>query len=370
MGERGRQGKLPLGYLVLRPETNHFYWRFLDIQGKRKERRLYAANRAEAIKMAGRLAVEELARRQGLIREKNIGKRTLGEAAAAFFEYAELHCTTKTIELVAHHIQRKILPFFGAETPIELITVAEIQRFKKHLIESKQKPQTVNRTLTTISGVFKQALETGWIETMPYIKRLPVDEEEHGYVLNDAEITALVESARAISPTALRYLALGLYCGLRHGEAVGLEWKNIEFWPDPSGAVRGLIHLSRQKHRKSKMPRPLTTQARAILDETPEGEREGYILIWGGKPVQQLRKTWRSILCGAGLDDLVKPDGRRLGYHDLRHTFTSRWFAALGYDARFFSGHSSADGFRRYLHGSPERVFRNARSPFEQEFEK
>ncbi len=369
MGERGKRGLLPFGYLLM--QDGKWIWRYLEVNGKRREKRIHASTRAEALKIAGRLAVEELARRQGLIHEKNLGsKYTLGDAAAAFFEYCELHCTSKTVELVAFHLQRKILPFFGEETPIDLITVAEIQKFKKHLILENQKPQTANRILTTLSGIFKQALEAGRIETMPYIKRLPVDEEEHGYVLSDEQIERLVAAARAISQMALRYVALGIYCGLRHGEAIGLKWENLELWPNPSGAVGGLIHLSRQKHRKSKAPRPLTTQARAILEETPEEEREGHILVWAGKPIHQLRKTWRSILRGAGLDELVKPDGRRLGYHDLRHTFTSRWFAALGYDARFFSGHSSADGFRRYLHGSPERVFRNARSPFEQDFGK
>lgn len=370
MGSRGRAGRLPYGSLF-QTKSGIYRWRYYDLDGLRREKSTETTDEAEATRIATRWAVEELAKREGLIRTSRAGLQvTLGDAAADYFSRSEAEDAAGTLEMKAIHIEKKIFPLIPGETKLQEISVQAITQFRNALSAGGLSAQYINKILSTLSGILKHSVENGWLEAVPYIRRLPEDAAEHGYVLNDAEIGRLVAAARETSPrVGLPFVALGLYCGLRHSEILGLTWEGVEFWEVPEGerldhAVVGLIHLARQKNRKSKAPRPLLLEARDILWEVPVVERIGHVIQWRGSPVQKVRKIWDTIVREAGLDEIRKRDGRRLTPHDLRHTFTTRWFAVLGYDARLFSGHSSQEAFIRYLHAERDRVFREARNPF------
>ncbi len=376
-GNQGKAGKLPYGNLKFKKQINKWVWRYYGEDGGRPERSTGTDNRTEALKIARQWAIEELAQREGIIpitKKEISSSRTIEEACIAFYSQAELDRADGTLEMFVIHIEKKIFPFFGKDKPLGDIRVKEINDFRKHLVNQGLKAQYVNKILSTLSGVFKYAVEIDWIETIPQIRRLSEEDVEYGYVLNDDQIDALLKAARKVSHPGLRYVALGLFCGLRNSECVNLRWENVELWNwdeiDEDQAVVGLIHLDRQKN-KTAAPRPLLWQAREILEEVPKCDRFGFVIdYWEGQPVKKMRRTWNRIRKEAGLDHIRKRDGRMLGHHDLRHTFSTRFFDQLGYSARFFSGHSSREAFRKYLHADRDKVFREAKDVFGKRGEK
>ena len=131
----------------------------------------------------------------------------------------------------AIHIEKKIFPLIPGETKLQEISVQAITQFRNALSAGGLSAQYINKILSTLSGILEHSVENGWLEAVPYIRRLPEDAAEHGYVLNDAEIGRLVAAARETSPrVGLPFVALGLYCGLRHSEIRGLTWEGVEFW--------------------------------------------------------------------------------------------------------------------------------------------
>lgn len=76
-----------------------------------------------------------------------------------------------------------------------------------------------------------------------------------------------------------------------------------------------------------------------------EGQREGYVFAYRGKPVWQVNtKAWRAAVARAGLADFR--------WHDLRHTWAS-WHAQVGTPFNVLQemgGWQSAEMVRRYAH--------------------
>jgi integrase len=113
--------------------------------------------------------------------------------------------------------------------------------------------------------------------------------------------------------------------GARLGEAVRLQWEDVELRQEGRGVVRFLI-------TKTRKPRsvPLTRRAEALLQRllaNRPGDHTRVFLIrttgckWRGttpqaKPFRNPHGAWKTCANAAGLDDF------RL--HDLRHTYASR----------------------------------------------
>src|SRR5690606_11581429 len=59
-----------------------------------------------------------------------------------------------------------LTPFFK-DTPLDKISSFDIERFKKHRLESKMSHGTINRELAAISHLFNKAIEWNWIDKKP-----------------------------------------------------------------------------------------------------------------------------------------------------------------------------------------------------------
>jgi integrase len=233
------------------------------------------------------------------------------------------------IESVVIYFDKYIIPYFGVETPVNLISASMISHFGSHLVEQGLSTNYANKIICNLSKLFKWAAKNNWLPSIPYISRLPVQKIEHGYELYDNEIDALLTAAKDSPEHVQRFVVLCLYCGLRHGEALSVRWGDVDF-------KRGIIHLSSQKNR-SDMPAPLS-KAREMLEAVPLDQRSGTIVVFkdfihGGtmREIASLKRAWGTLRDRAGLPATVR-------IHDLRHTFVSRVFRLLGYDALFYPG--------------------------------
>jgi integrase len=115
------------------------------------------------------------------------------------------------------------------------ITDEQVQRLKLALIA--RAPKTMNNVLTVLSTLLKRAVEWGELQRLPCtIKLLPNPRKKMGF--HDFEqYERLLTIARKRDAQAYLMVLLGGDAGLRLGEIIALEWRDIEL-----GARRLTVH--------------------------------------------------------------------------------------------------------------------------------
>jgi integrase len=241
-------------------------------------------------------------------------------------------------------------PEFGSMR-LDAIGDERVQRFKGELVEDGMANKSINNVLTALSVMLKRAVDWKVIDTMPCrIRLLKWDKGEVAFY-DFAEYRRLVEAAAAIDPRIELLVLLGGDAGLRRGEAIALEWTDVDLrrrtmhvqsssWNGqvtlPKGGRTRRLPLTERlahalhAHRHLKAPRVLYYD-----DGAPPTNKE--IRIW------MERAQRRAVLPANG------------GFHILRHTFCSH-LAMQGATAKAIqelAGHQDLTTTQRYMHLSP-----------------
>ena len=239
-----------------------------------------------------------------------------------------------------------LVPFLGHKR-LNAITSEDVQRFKQSLVVKA--PKTVNNALAVLSVALKKAVEWDVIERMPCrIQLLPVPKSSASF--HDFEqYERLVETANALDRQTELIVLLGGDAGLRCGEMIALEWRDVDLakrqlciersdWNGQVTTTKG----GRLRYI------PLTLRLTAVLREHRHLRGPRVLCDVDGTPFTRQMMQWR-----------VKRASRRAnvaeGVHILRHTFCSH-LAMRGAPARAIqelAGHSELQMTQRYMHLSP-----------------
>lgn len=345
------------GKIICKTSKNgdFWYWQYYD----RKKKKTYIrstrkTDRKEAVRVAKVWAEEYLAQWKYDVKEERIVRKiTLKDCFNEYVKSSSNRVSQKWIVQIGFQYDSYISRFFGNDQFVSNITSKLISDFANHLrVNVKLAPQTVNKVLSTLSMCLKHATVNGYIPIMPFIQRLPEQDVEHGRELNDEEIAQLFAAVSVDAPYMRIFIALCLYCGLRHSEALRVKWSDIR-WD------RNCIVLI-QKNRTA-MPAPLG-KAREILESIPEPERGEYLVEYTDplsgvkRGLSIVRKAWNSLRIRAGL-----PSVR---VHDLRHTFATRLYRVFGLDTRLLTRHTTMAAFMKYLHIKNEELFDKVKDVF------
>lgn len=118
-----------------------------------------------------------------------------------------------------------LVPRLG-EKRLDTIANEDVQRLKRAMVAKA--PKTVNNVLTVLSTLLKKAVEWNVIERMPCtIRLLPIPRSTATFHDFDA-YERLITSARTIDRIAELIVLLGGEAGLRCGEMIALEWRDID----------------------------------------------------------------------------------------------------------------------------------------------
>ena len=170
----------------------------------------------------------------------------------------------------------------------------------KNLLSIKFNANTVRRKIIVLVGVFSYAVEIGLIQQSPF-DGISIPRQVHaGRVLSDDEIGKLLP----LLPLDLRRATiLALYTGLRRNEILSLEWSQI-------GWDTLTIPANKSKSRRS---RTMLLHQRALdaLGPRRPGHRVFDFSVFYLN--SRFTKAWKA--SGIG----------RVRYHDLRHTWATRW---------------------------------------------
>jgi integrase len=239
-----------------------------------------------------------------------------------------------------------LLPFFG-QRRLDTITNEDVQRLKRSM-EAKA-AKTVNNVLTVLSMLLKKAVDWAVLDRMPCaIRLLPIVKSSAGFHDFD-QYERLVEAARDQDWIAHLVVLLGGDAGLRCGEMIALEWRDVDL------TKRQLCIQRSDWNGQVNSPKggrlryvPLTKRLAAALQEHRHLRSARVLCSEKGESLTRQQVQYR-VKCAARRANVPT------GVHVLRHTFCSH-LAMRGAPARAvqeLAGHSELGMTQRYMHLSP-----------------
>jgi integrase len=141
---------------------------------------------------------------------------TIKAATAADYEY---------------RVRQYINPYIGNRI-LEEITPHDIQHWAKGLLDAGLSSKTVNGARRILFGIFRSAERQGVIPNNPVESTSSIRPREGEQTNLRApwsreEARAALVAARK-SPEMDLFIHLALYCGLRHGEILGMTWDSVD----------------------------------------------------------------------------------------------------------------------------------------------
>jgi integrase len=267
--------------------------------------------------------------------------------------FIEQHCTANRHK--ASGIERKqsvlktyLYPHLGGKR-LDEITDQDVQRLKVAM--AKLAPKSANNVLTTLSMLLKVAAEWDVIDKVPCrIRMLKVQQKEAGFLDFD-QFGMLVAAAQKLASAVYVFVLLCGEAGLRRGEAMALEWTDLDLKRRMMTVARSVWngHVSAPKSGKSRKVK-LTERLALALDAHRHlrGSRVLYADD-GGELTNKVVRIW------------MEKAERRAGLpvtgriHVLRHSFCAH-LAMAGAPAKAIqelAGHADLTMTMRYMHMSP-----------------
>lgn len=239
------------------------------------------------------------------------------------------------------HFRLHISPLLGGISLVRL-RPADVRRLKTQL--GDKSPATVARVLTTLRMALNQAVREGLLPDnpaamvpLPRVERHPVE------AMTEAQAEAIIEATRGTSIEHLVVLLLG--SGLRAGEALGLDWRDVG---------DGFVVVRRSKTQPRAVP--ISDDAMAALAAqkaaTPRWG-DAVPVFLGERKSQRMRVDTALQVFQRALDDAGLP---RMRLHDLRHGVATL-LVARGVSLKMVAeqlGHRSITMTNRYAHVLPE----------------
>jgi integrase len=293
--------------LIRRPKSPYWIARG-SVRGVRYEESSQIIDDGRASK---RRAEEWRAKREAEIIEQAIHGRGVSETfAGAVVSYLEGGGSKRFIEPILNH--------FGA-TPLMRIDQDAIDQGARKVYPNASNATRDRQFYTPVSAIMKHAAKRGWCA--------PFDFERPDKPRGRVRSLTIMEANRLIDACGdhLRPLVIFLlYTGARIGEALWLDWREVDldrrhvvFVDTKNGDRRGvpLAHrlvtaLANLPHRDGKVFRRPAGLPYAPLDPSNPGDTSA-----GGR----IKKAFRGAVRRAGLADLHP--------HDMRHTWATWHYA-------------------------------------------
>lgn len=210
------------------------------------------------------------------------------------------------------------------------VKAGEVQRYYNEILQ-RNSVATANRHLSFLRLMFNKAKAWGeFFGENPCAAIRPMREPQGRLrFLSVEEMGRLLSAAH---PRLYPAVLCALLTGMRRGEILGLDWKNVDL-------KQGTLYLILTK---SGRPRelPIGSKLRTLI-EAQGPKTDGPVF---GLPLIMLRRYWLRALTAAGIRDFR--------FHDLRHTFASHFIMRTNDlpALQKLLGHSTPTMTLRYAH--------------------
>ena len=245
------------------------------------------------------------------------------------------HYTARRYKTLLNHA----LDFFSNHY-IKSITAEQIEQFLQFFANKKYSTKTIKDQFSIIKMIFRYAYINGYVSSDPtqYIKPPKGVASVHREAITEEQMK-IVEKSTECTFGLLAYFLM--YTGLRKGELLALQWKDIDFTKKEIYITKSVCHHDNKPHIKTPKTKSgtrtvmlldcLSEKLKIIKDRNPEH----YIFSESDTPLtnSQFQCRWEKYQKETGLD---------ITAHQLRHTFATILFEAdiNVKDAQNIMGHS------------------------------
>jgi integrase len=179
------------------------------------------------------------------------GKLTVGEFLERWLEdVVKLSSSHRTYSTHAQEVHDHVAPTLG-RIKLRGLRKAHIDRLYREKLDSGLSPSTVRRVHAVLHRALEEAVKGDLIPRNPAAHaNKPKVKQEEIEPLDASQAAAFLNTAKGDRFEAL--YVLGLMCGLRQGEALGLKWSDIDL---DSGTLRVSRQLQRMRRDGKKSGR-------------------------------------------------------------------------------------------------------------------
>lgn len=267
----------------------------------------------------------------------------------------------RTRELYRGLLDRHILPELGA-VELSKLSPSKVRSWNAQLLgPSGPGASTAAKAYRLLRAMMRTAVVDEVILRSPcQIERAGVERSAERPIATVAEVTALAD---AIAPRFRCLVLLSAWCGLRRGELLGLQRKDLDM-------LHGTVRVERAMHqlvngtlivgppktdagrRTVAIPPHVLPEVTSHLDRYTAARPDSLVFTGEkGGPVRPhvLQKAWVASKTATGLG--------HLHLHDLRHAGNT-WAAATGASTKELMarmGHSNSAAALRYQHATADR---------------
>ena len=316
------------------------WWVFVNHEGQRKAKRI---GTGEAMKKAAREVAAKIQARLALGGPVNEETEipTLAEYAPLWLNsYVAVECKPRTQELYETMFRLHVLPSLGS-LRLSAITRGKIRELLAIKSEAGLKRSTLKNILAPLREMLNHAAEDRLISANPAMKLMKrraghktEEETKRAEIFTERELTHLLATVEAQYPEHADLIAATAWTGMREGEALGVQWTDIDFHNGflevrrTVGYRKGELLSGSPKSGKARrvdMAAALAVRLQARYDKVREDAalNEKALCPWvfpnrAGMPQDASHlcsRIWHPLLATAGL--------RRVKFHTLRHTYAS-----------------------------------------------
>ncbi|MBI4591967.1 site-specific integrase [Candidatus Uhrbacteria bacterium] len=245
-------------------------------------------------------------------------------------------------------LNQHLIPCFGKKLLTE-ITNAEVERFKAAKRSTHLSPKSINNILSVLSTCIRSAQQWGYVENIIRISWLKVPPQSFDF-LTEEETDRLLHSD--IGEPWYTMILMALRTGMRHGELIGLDWKDINLAERRITVQQSLVEGVLGSPKSNRIRHiPISEDLAEALAR--QKRRQGFVFITeDGEPMRSMY-TWR------GLREVCERIGMRIvRWHAFRHTFASHLTmrGAPIRNVQALMGHSTVQMTERYSHLVPSAL--------------
>lgn len=295
-------------------------------------------------------------------------KATVAEYVSAYIDTLEAAGTVRPSAISDYRTSCKRITEGIGNVVLRDLTPAIIQRWEAKLLKSGKGVNTVLKYHRLLNSVCKHAISVRDLDWNPCTAvKKPKRVAPSPNSLTAEQHARLNATLAAMEPSPVVTAALiALFTGMREGEICGLQWKQYDMDAGVIHVVKGIAKAGGRKYETTpkteagKRDIPVHPALASMLSRryesmitslqnagvTLSGAEFGELYVCGtidGKylDITVLSRSWKTL---AEAFDLLGTQGRRVTFHDLRHSFATRAIAE-GADVKAVAavlGHSDA----------------------------
>ena len=234
------------------------------------------------------------------------------------------------------------------------ISVFDLERMKKELLNQGLAPSTTVLVLALFRGIFNKAIAWGMYKNgLNPVKgvKIPKLNNQRERFLSYDEADMLLDELAKSSQDCHDMALLSLHSGLRAGEIFNLKGQDLDFENE-------MISISDPKNNESRKTFMTKSVKEMLQMRMPESPNEFVFKNYrtGGK-VNSISRTFQRAIVKLGFNHSIDDPRKRITFHNLRHTFAS-WLAMAGEPILIIKellGHKSISMSLRYAHLIPDQ---------------